>query len=81
MEKSRVILRIEVLPAARDRLGAISDSLGLTHVSITSRLVQWLADQPDMIQAKLLGLLPDDVECDVPTMMLKQMASERKSAG
>jgi len=77
----RVIMRVEVLPAARDGVEAVCDSLGLTHVSVNSRLVDWLAQQPDMIQASVLGLLPAGTNYDVPTMLLKRMAGERKLDG
>jgi hypothetical protein len=53
----------------------------LTRVSVDSRLVDWLAEQPDMIQASVLGLLPAGTNCDVPRLFLKRMAGERKAAG
>jgi len=76
----RVIMRIEVLPVARDGIEAVCDSMGLTHVSVNSRLIDWLAEQPDMIQASVLGLLPAGTNCDVPTTFPKQLASGRKRA-
>jgi hypothetical protein len=76
----RVIMKIEVLPKARDGVEAVCEKLGMTHVAVNSRLVDWLAQQPDMIKASVLGLLPAGTNCDVAKVLLKRMAGERKSA-
>ena len=55
----RVVFRIEISAAARDRLNSLSEDIGITQIAATSKLVTWFASQPDMIQAAILGLYPD----------------------
>ena len=78
LPNTRVIMRIEVLPDARDGMETVSRERGMTHVAINSRLIDWLAGQPDMIQASVLGLLPAEVALDVPVTFLRQLASQKK---
>jgi hypothetical protein len=76
----RVIMRIEVDSAARDELHRICGSLGMTQVAVNSRMIDWLCGQSDIVQAGVLGLLPDGTDCDVVTLALKQIASHKKPA-
>jgi hypothetical protein len=74
----RVIMRIELLPQAKNRLGDLCDQLGMTQVATTSRLIEWFCGQNDTVQAAVLGLYPEDIRADVPVMILKRMAGEKK---
>jgi hypothetical protein len=71
----RVIMRAEVTPEAKTRLNDLSYRSGMTQVSIVSRLVDWLANQPDTVQAAVLGRIPKSIEADVAKVILKRMAS------
>jgi len=71
-------MRIEILPNAKDCLNGMSDRLGMTQVAAASRLVEWFAEQTDVVQAAVLGLYPDDIRAEVPAMLLKRMAGEKK---
>ena len=72
--KKRVVFRIQLTTDAKKRLLEISDQLGITQIAITSRLVEWFANQPDLIQAAILGLYPDVIKQDVATLILNRMA-------
>jgi len=74
----RVIMRIELFPHAKDRLSGMCDRLGMTQVAAASRLVEWFAEQTDVVQAAVLGLYPEDIRAEVASMILKRMASEKK---
>jgi len=74
----RVIMRVELVPQAKDCLNGLSDRLGMTQVAAASRLVEWFAEQTDVVQAAVLGLYPDDIRAEVPSMILKKMAAEKK---
>jgi len=37
-----------------------------------------VAEQTDVVQAAVLGLYPDDIRAEVPVMLLKWMAGEKK---
>lgn len=76
--KKRVVFRIQLTLDAKKRLLDISDQLGITQIAITSRIVEWFAGQPDLIQAAILGLYPDLIKQDVATLILNRLAEGRE---
>lgn len=78
--QQRVIMRIELLPQAREHLTALSNRLGMTQVAITSRLVDWLCAEQDVVQAAVLGLYPEDIGAEIPSKIFKRMAADRKKS-
>ena len=78
-ESPRVIMRIELSPPAMERFLGYSDSLGMTQVALSSRLVEWLSRQDDIIQAAVLGLYPEDIRAEIPSRFLKRLAAEKKA--
>lgn len=78
---SRIIVRIELTPNAKDRLNELSDRAGMTQVAMLSRLVEWFANQSEMIQAAVMGHYPIDIQADIAKLILKKLAaSTRKDA-
>jgi 1,2-phenylacetyl-CoA epoxidase catalytic subunit len=75
--KKRVVFRIQLTTDAKKRLLDISDQLGITQIAIASRLVEWFANQPDLIQAAVLGLYPDLIKQDVATLILNRLAESQ----
>ncbi|MBC7783496.1 MAG: hypothetical protein H7144_06620 [Burkholderiales bacterium] len=75
--KKRVVFRIQLTLDAKKRLLEISDQLGITQIAITSRMVEWFASQPDLIQAAILGLYPDVIKQDIATLILNRMAETK----
>lgn len=75
-EKKRIVFRIQLTHEAKKRLLDISDQLGITQIAITSRLVEWFASQPDVVQAGILGLYPDLIKQDIATLILERMAGK-----
>lgn len=71
-------MRIELLPNAKSRLESKCDELGMTQVATTSRLIEWFCQQNDLMQAAILGLYPGDLRSEVPVMILKGLAGEKK---
>jgi hypothetical protein len=76
--KQRVIMRIEVTAAALASFNSTVEKCGSTHVSIYSRLVQWVSDQDGATQATILGLVPDDVKVDVVRRILDELGRTKK---
>jgi len=76
--KKRVVFRIQLTAEAKKRLLDISDQLGITQIAITSRIVEWFANQPDLIQAAILGLYPDLIKQDVATLILNRLAEGKE---
>jgi hypothetical protein len=71
--KKRVIMRLEVLPFARDGFAEIVDRKGSTNVVVLSRLIEWFVDQDEMIQAAVLELLPEDENRDIAREVITKL--------
>jgi hypothetical protein len=74
----RVIMRIELFPEAKKGLADLCDRLGMTQIAATSRIIEWFTTQPDVVQAAVLGLYPQDIRAEVAEMILKRMTSSHK---
>lgn len=75
---SRIIVRIELTPSAKEALNELTDKAGMTQVALLSRLVEWFSHQTDMIQAAVLGQYPSEIEGDIAKMILKRMGTGKK---
>jgi hypothetical protein len=71
----RFITRVELTVAARDQLTALCESKGMTQVAVFSRLVQWFAAQPEIIQAGILGHYPPELQVDIARLILARMTA------
>jgi hypothetical protein len=71
----RVIMRIELFPEAKKGLADLCDRLGMTQIAATSRIVEWFTTQPDVVQAAVLGLYPQDIRAEIAEIILKRMAT------
>jgi len=58
--ETRIIVRIELTPGARDRLNECQKKSGMTQVSMLSRVVEWFAKQPEGMRWLLLGSVPEN---------------------
>ena len=74
----RVIMRIELTPDAKKGLTDLCDRLGMTQIAATSRIIEWFTTQPDVVQAAVLGLYPQDIRSEIAEIILKRLASEHK---
>jgi hypothetical protein len=72
-KQKRVIMRIELTPAAKLEVGDFCDRVGMTQVAAMSRLVEWFAGQPNEIQAIVQGLYPGSIKPDVAKLILERM--------
>lgn len=73
---ARIILRIELVPNSKARLNDLQDKLGMTQVAMLSRLIEWFADQNNMIQAAIMGHYPVALKSDIVRIILKRMDKE-----
>lgn len=71
---SRIIVRIELTPAAKSGFGKVAERMGQTQIATTSRLVEWFAAQSEGVQAAVLGQYPKDVESEIARMLLAREA-------
>jgi len=74
----RIILRIELTPKAKEHLEQLSDRQGMTQVAMLSRVIEWYAHQPEIIQRIIVGHLPPEIEQDVERLVLRQLAKPGK---
>ena len=73
---SRIIVRIELTPNAKQRVNEMCEKSGMTQVAMLSRLVEWFANQSEMIQAAVLGHYPSELAGDISKLILKRMAGK-----
>jgi hypothetical protein len=74
---ARIIVRIELTPRAKSSLNELTDKAGMTQVAMLSRLVEWFANQSDMIQAAVLGQYPLEIQDEIATLILKRMKGKK----
>jgi hypothetical protein len=80
--KPRVILRIDVTPRAVQEHRRTTEDFGMTQVAVTSRLLMWFFKQPDVIQARVLGIHPESAEKDVASLtvlVMRQMTNRSET--
>jgi hypothetical protein len=68
---ARIIARIDVTPAARDVIQKLTEKLGMTRLSLHSRLVEWLSNQPPQILAVVMQPLPAKAKGNLVKLILK----------
>lgn len=71
---ARIIVRIELTPAAKTAYDNVADRFGMTHISTTSRLMAWFAAQPEGLQAAILGQYPKEFEAEIARLLLNRMS-------
>jgi len=70
---ARVIVRIEVTKEVWAEISPLTEKSGMTQLSMHSRMVEWLSQQPDEIRAGVLQTFPVEVKGDIARMILKRM--------
>jgi hypothetical protein len=63
-------MRIEVSPGIPIRLDGVTERFLSTHISISSRLIDWFIKQDSEVQATVLGLHPDPPDRDELARMI-----------
>jgi hypothetical protein len=76
---SRVIMRIEVLPEAKQQLAYFCKRTGMSQVATSSRLVDWFCRLSDVIQAAILDVYPVNVRTQLPSMILKYIVEHKEA--
>ncbi len=71
----RVIFRVDLTQQTRTQIVELSNEIGVTHVHLASRLVEWFAEQPNKIQLGILGFYPDMTDKDIAKQLLTEIAA------
>ena len=66
----RVIMRIEVASGTPEAIDIAVHKYGSTHVSIFSRLVEWVVKQDEDTQAAILGVAGADARVELTAKLL-----------
>jgi hypothetical protein len=77
-QKHRVIMRIEVSGSVPGAIENSMDQFGATHISIFSRVIDWVCKQDAETQATILGLMPKGFEIDPVRKTFEAMARQKK---
>jgi hypothetical protein len=69
----RIIVRIEITKPAWDKIGRLAEKYGMTQVSLHSRMIEWLSDQPDEIKVAVLSQVEGETQGAAARLILKHM--------
>jgi hypothetical protein len=78
---SRVIMRIELSSEVRPRFESTPELLGMTQIAVTSKIIEWLLDQSEIVQNSILGLYPEIAKGDLTAEVLRRFISHSKKRG
>ena len=70
---AKIIVRIELTPAAKANFGQVAEQTGRTQISTTARLIEWFSGQPDTLQAAILGQYPKELEPAIARLLLDKL--------
>lgn len=70
-------LKIFVRPSAKADVERVCERYGMTQQEMCSRVYEWFADQEEVVQATVLGLLPRGHEADIASAILDHAAQKQ----
>ena len=79
-ENGKEDFRLKLPPKLKSELAAIFRRRSVDRTKACILVLDWFVKQSQMIQQHILGQLPDDIEADIASMVLKKMAAGSKSA-
>jgi hypothetical protein len=77
----REIIKIAVTSEAKAAIEAVGERYGMSQIELASRLYTWLAGQDEVVQAAVLGILPEAVAPDVARLVLERLAGGGSAGG
>jgi hypothetical protein len=69
---------VNVTPTAKDHLRKLSIRTGMTQVALLSRILEWFAAQPQLIQSGVLGHLHKELREEIGRIILQRLAEPQK---
>jgi hypothetical protein len=58
---SRIIVRLEITPDAKQQVEKACDALGMKQVALLSRVMEWFARQDATTQRMIVGHIPPEL--------------------
>jgi hypothetical protein len=80
MSAKRAVIRLQLDVSAKQALDKLCERRGMTQIAVLSRLVRWFADQDEVVQASVLGLMSDGSLGELANLLLKRLAEKRGTA-
>lgn len=71
----RHIMRIELTQGARKQHDTVPEKFGMTHVAISSRLIEWFSQQDPITQKAIMMAEAGKSDRELTTRILKKMGS------
>lgn len=71
----RHIMRIELTQGARKQHDVVPDKFGMTHVAISSRMIEWFSKQDAVTQKSIMMAESGSESRDLAKQILRKMAS------
>ena len=78
--KEREIIKIAISTEAKIAIDQACDRYGMSQIEMASRFYMWFAEQDEVLQAAILGILPKTVEVDVANLILERIADGQTSS-
>jgi hypothetical protein len=78
--KPRKIISVEVTEEAKARIDEVSEATGVDMKRIASRMYEWFAEQDDLLQKGILGILPKGLEPDLARAALERIVRDGEAA-
>ena len=75
MAKQRAVIRLEMESSSKKQVDDVCEKRGMTQIAVLSRLVKWFANQDEMIQASVLGLLSEEMLGDLGQTLHQRLAA------
>lgn len=67
------LFRIQLTTDAKKQIELLTERFGITQIALTSNLVEWFAEQPDLVRTAILGLYPQVLPDDVVKLILERI--------
>lgn len=72
VEQKRIVMRVELYPAAKESLEQLANQLGMKQVATGERLIEWFTQQDASVQALTMNLIPDPIAPGVARLLLRR---------
>lgn len=73
---ARIIIRLELTPAAKQDLDRACQEMGMTQVSLASRIIEWFTRQNAATRHSIVGHMPPKIYKELSRLAARKKASK-----
>jgi hypothetical protein len=77
MNAKRAVLRLQLDAGAKQHLDRLARALGMTQVSLMTRLIEWVMRQHEVIQYVAIGALTPELAAPLARELLEELAKSQ----